>query len=201
MAISPGLVQLCVELDRFQIATAIGHISKDVFVHWNRSFEDRLGLKEREMRGVELRSIIVPGAPVVEASGANESSLPSGPFSDCIIRIPGDERQILGRSVRREDGFVLVILDPASGTRGIEEYARGYLFGQNDAKERSRQLVRDTVSGNLLAASFAAETAKQKLEDEGRPEAEDLERIAYLIDRAINDLVNAFTSGPPITEQ
>jgi hypothetical protein len=201
MPMSPGLTQLCFELDRFQIATAIGHVSKDVFIHWNRSFEDRLGLKEREMRGVELRSIIVPDAPVVEASGANESSLPSGPFSDCIIRIPGDERQILGRSVRREDGFILVILDPASGTRGTEEYARGYLSGQNDAKERSRRVVHDNVSGNLLAASFAAETAKQKLEDEGRPEAEDLERIAYLIDRAINDLVNAFTSGPPITEQ
>jgi len=77
MPISPGLMQLCFELDRFQIATAIGHISKDVFIHWNRSFE----------------------------------------------------------------------------------------------------------------------------EDEGRPEAEDLERVTQLIDRAINDLVNAFTSGPPITEQ
>jgi hypothetical protein len=200
MPISPGLMQLCFELDKFQIATAIGHISKDVFIHWNRSFEDRLGLKEEEMRGVELCSIIVPDAPVVEASGANENSLPAGPFSDCVIRIPGDERQILGRSVRREDGFILVILDPASGTRGTEEYARGYLFGQNDEKERSRQVVHDNVSGNLLAASFAAETARQKLEDEGRPEAEDLERVTYLIDRAINDLVNAFTSGPPITE-
>src|SRR6266481_1856641 len=138
MPISPGLVQLCSELDRFQIATAIGHISRDVFIHWNRSFEDRLGLKEGEMRGVELRSIIVPDAPVVEAS---------------------------------------------------------------NAKERSRQVVHHNVSGNLLAASFAAETAKQKLEDEGRPEAEDLERVTHLIDRAINDLVNAFTSGPPITEQ
>lgn len=194
-------MQLCFELDRFQIATAIGHISKDVFIHWNRSFEDRLGLKEGEMRGVELRNIIVTDAPVVEVSGANESSLPAVPFSDCVIRVPGDERQILGRSVRREDGFILVILDSASGTRGTEEYARGYLFGQNDAKERSRQVVHHNVSGNLLAASFAAETAKQKLEDEGRPEAEDLERVTQLIDRAINDLVNAFTSGPPITEQ
>jgi hypothetical protein len=201
MTISPALVQLCFELDRFQIATAIGHISKDVFIHWNRSFEDRLGLSEVEMRDVELRSIIVPDAPVVETSGATESSLSAGPFSDCVIRIPGDERQVLGRSVRREDGFILVILDPASGTRGIEEYARGYLLGQNDAKERSRQVVHDNVSGNLLAASFAAETAKQKLEDEGRPEAEDLERVTYLIDRAINDLLNAFTSGPSITEQ
>ncbi len=201
MAISPGLVQLCFELDRFQIATAIGHISKDVFVHWNHSFEDRLGLNEGEMRRVELRSVIVPDAPIVEASSATESSLSAGLFSDCVIRIPGDDRQVLGRSVRREDGFILVILDPASGTRGIEEYARGYLFGHNDAKERSRQVVRDNVSGNLLAASFAAETAKQKLEDEGRPEAEDLERVTNLIDRAIKDLVNAFTSGPLVTEK
>jgi hypothetical protein len=52
-----------------------------------------------------------------------------------------------------------------------------------------------------LIVPSPAETAKQKLEDEGRPEAEDLERVTQLIDRAINDLVNAFTSGPPITEQ
>src|SRR5260221_2419642 len=123
MPISPGLMQLCFELDRFQIATAIGHISKDVFIHWNRSFEDRLGLKEGEMRGVELRSIIVTDAPVVEASGANESSLPAGPFSDCVIRIPGDERQILGRSVRPEDGIILVILDHAFRTRGTVDHA------------------------------------------------------------------------------
>src|SRR5258708_26023983 len=105
MPISPSLMQLCFELDRFQIATAIGHISKDVFIHWNRSFEDRLGLKEGEMRGVALRSIIVPDAPVVEASGANKSSLPAQPFSDYLIPISHDERKILGRSARREDGI------------------------------------------------------------------------------------------------
>src|SRR5260221_7334674 len=110
MPISPGLMQLCFELDRFQIATAIGHISKDVFIHWNRSFEDRLGLKEGEMRGVELRSIIVPDAPFVESAGANESSLPACPFSDCLIRIPSYERPIVCRSGGPQDRFSFFVL-------------------------------------------------------------------------------------------
>src|SRR5258708_30742809 len=114
MAISPGLMQLCFELDRFQIATAIGHISKDVFVHWNHSFEDRLSLNEGEMRRVELRSIIVPDAPIVEASGATESSLSAGLFSDSLIRFPRDGLQRLRRSVRRPHGIILLILCPSS---------------------------------------------------------------------------------------
>ena len=201
MRISSGLVQLCFELDRFQIATAIGHISNDAFVHWNRSFASRLGLAEEEMKTVELRNIIVTDAPVVEASGGPLGALPFGLFSDCVIRVPADGRQILGQSVQREDGFILVILDHVSGNRGTEEYARGYLVGLDEEKRRARAVVQETVSGNLLAASFAAENAKKKLEDEERPEAEDLKRVAYLIDQAINDLVNAFAAKPPIEEQ
>jgi hypothetical protein len=200
MRISPGLVQLSSELDRFQIATAIGHISNDAFVYWNRSFASRLGLDEEEMKTVELRNIIVTDAPVVEASDGAVGALPVGLFSDCVIRVPADERQILGRSVKREDGFILVILDHASGNRGMEEYARGYLVGLEE-EDRARQVVHETVGGNLLAASFAAENAKKKLEDEERPEAEDLKRVTYLIDQAINDLVNAFTAKRPIEEQ
>jgi hypothetical protein len=201
MRISSGLVQLCFELDRFQIATAIGHISNDAFVHWNRSFASRLGLDEEEMKTVELRNIIVTDAPVVEASDRPTGALPIGLFSDCVIRIPADERQILGQSVKREDGFILVILDHMSGNRGIEDYARGYLVGLEEEKHRARQVVQETAGGNLLAASFAAENAKKKLEDEERPEAEDLKRVTYLIDQAINDLVNAFTAKRPIEEQ
>jgi hypothetical protein len=201
MRISSALVQLCFELDRFQIATAIGHISNDTFVHWNRSFASRLGLDEEEMKTVELRNIIVTDAPVVEASDRPMGALPVGLFSDCVIRVPADERQILGQSVQREDGFILVILDHVSGNRGTEEYARGYLVGLEEEKHRARQVVQETVGGNLLAASFAAENAKKKLEDEERPEAEDLKRVTYLIDQAINDLVNAFTAKTPIEEQ
>jgi signal transduction histidine kinase len=198
MAISLGLRQLCLELDRFQIATAIGHISKDAFVTWNRAFEGRLGLDEAEMEGVELRKIVVSDAPLLEASAKPDNPSAPGLFSDCVVRIP-DGRQILGQSVQREDGFVLVILDHVSGNRGAEGYARGFLVGLEEEKQRAGQVVRDNVSGNLLAASFAAENAKQKLEDEERPEAEDLKRVTKLIDQAINDLVNAFTSEPPIT--
>lgn len=151
------------------------------------------------MKTVELRNIIVTDAPVVEASDGAVGALPVGLFSDCVIRVPADERQILGRSVKREDGFILVILDHASGNRGIEEYARGYLVGLEE--DGARQVVQETVGGNLLAASFAAENAKKKLEDEERPEAEDLKRVTYLIDQAINDLVNAFTAKRPIEEQ
>src|SRR5260370_384866 len=88
MRISSGLVQLCFELDRFQIATAIGHISNDAFVHWNRSFPSRLGLDEEEMKTVELRNIIVTDAPLVEASEQPIGALPVGLFSDSAIRIP-----------------------------------------------------------------------------------------------------------------
>jgi hypothetical protein len=197
MAISPGLRQLCFELDKFQIATAIGHISQDVFVTWNHAFEARLSLDEAEMGGVELRNIIVSDAPMMEASAKSESSAPPGLFSDCVVRIP-DGRQILGRSLQREDGFILVILDHVSGNRDAEGYARGYLVGLEEEKARARGVVDDNVTGNLLAASFAAENAKQKLEDEQRPEAEDLKRVTYLIDQAISDLVNAFTSEPRI---
>jgi hypothetical protein len=200
MAISSGLRQLCFELDKFQIATAIGHISKDVCVTWNHAFEARLGLGEAEMKEVELRNIVVSDAPLVEPAPESESSPAPGPFSDCVVRIP-DGRQILGRSVQREDGFILVLLDHVSGTRGAEGYARGYLVGLDEEKQRARQLVHQNVSGDLLAASFAAENAKQKLEDQERPEAEDLKRVTYLIDRAINGLVQAFTSERPIAEQ
>src|ERR1700745_1299766 len=104
------------------------------------------------MKRVELRNIIVSDAPVVEPASGSESSSPPGLFSDCVVRIP-DGQQILGRSVQREDGFILVILDPVSGNRGAEGYARGYLVGLEEQRQHARQVVHANVSGNLLAAS------------------------------------------------
>jgi hypothetical protein len=104
MRISSGLVQLCLELDKFQIATAIGHISNEAFAHWNRSFPSRLGLDEEEMKTVELRNIIVTDAPVAEPSERPVGAVPVGAFSDCVFRVPGDERQILGQSVKSGAG-------------------------------------------------------------------------------------------------
>ena len=197
MVLSPSLVQLCSELDKFGIATAIGHDSKDVFVGWNHSFEKRLAMDTEKIKKVELRNIIVPDRPVVDTAIGPEAPTP---FRDRVLQIDGDSRQILSRSVRRDDGFILVILDPVSGNRDTDEYARGYLIGQETERERSRQILHDNVSGNLLAASFAAESARQKLEDEGRPEVEDLKRVTNLIDHAITNLVDAFTSGPSVLD-
>jgi hypothetical protein len=197
MVISAGLRKICSELDKFQVATAVGHTSKDAVTLWNLSFAERLGLEESEMKKVELRNIIIPDGTIALEPPRSEDSLPPSPFTDCVIRIPGHERQILGRSVQREDGFILIILDHASGNRGIEEYARGYVIGQNEERQRSQQIVHDNVSGDLLAASFAAENVRQKLEDAGRPEAEDLRNVIHLIEKAITDLVTAFNSEPP----
>jgi signal transduction histidine kinase len=90
------------------------------------------------------------------------------------------------------------VSDPAPGKRGSDEYAHGYSAGRDAELERARKIVHDDISGNLIAATFAVETARQKLEQEGRPEAEDLKRAGELIDRAINDLIKAFASDPPV---
>jgi PAS domain-containing protein len=199
VVISRYLQQLCTELDKFQIATAIGHTSTDKFVRWNRSFADRLGLTDAEMKQAELGSVIVADATTSISSQVRDAP-PPGPFVDCVIRTSSGNQQI-GRSVQREDGFILVILDDISGHHTSEEYAKGYLAGQEAELQRSRRIVHNDISGNLIAASFAAENAKEKLEQEGRPEAKDLKQIADLIDQVINDLVKAFTAEPPIIEQ
>jgi signal transduction histidine kinase len=89
----------------------------------------------------------------------------------------------------------------APGRPGSDEYAHGYSAGRDAERERSQKVVHDNISGNLIAASFAVEIARQKLEQDGRPEAEDLKRAGELIDRSINNLIKAFASNPPGIEK
>jgi signal transduction histidine kinase len=86
------------------------------------------------------------------------------------------------------------VTNAVPGKPGSDEYLRGYSAGQSAERERARKVVHDDISGNLIAASFAVETARQKLEEEGRPEAQDLKRAGDLIDLSVNDLIKAFAS-------
>jgi hypothetical protein len=157
-------------------------------------------MAEAEMKEVELRNIVVSDAPLVEPPPRiGKLARFRALFRLCGLhpRWTTNLRAIGATRRRIYSGFAGSRFRHPRG-RG---YARGYLVGLEEEKPRARQVVHENGSGNLLAASFAAENAKQKLEDQERPEAEDLKRVTYLIDRAITGLVQAFTSERPIAEQ
>ena len=194
MPVRQDLKTLCKELDKFQVAAAIGHLTEAHLIVWNQCFATLTTLSQDELQMVSLSSIVRwEGATRDLAGGGNsEGTAQALPFKPCVLRPPEPAGPILGKSIQRADGYTLIILDPGKGSE-TEKGAGSHLLGMQEQAQRARRLIHDEVSPELLAASFGAHTVGEKLKARQAPESEEMSQVIQNLDLAIQRLIAAFS--------
>jgi hypothetical protein len=97
-----------------------------------------------------------------------------------------------GRDLRRNDGFLLAMLDLPTGNVAFEGFIHGRFVGREEERNRTRQFFHDILSSKILVASFIAHEIYQRLAANGAEEAEELGRVTKLLRETIHDIFHGF---------
>ena len=103
MDVPADLRQLCAVLDEFGLPRAVGHISEKCLLLWNETFGRQAKLTERELRDAEISL-----STDLALASANEK-LGLMPFA---LKIGESTKVFLGHTVMRDDGYLLMMLEP-----------------------------------------------------------------------------------------
>ena len=188
MELSQEAKAICDALDEFRLPRAIVHVEQDCFIAWNKSFQERTGYSADELQVAHLKDLIVIGEPDAQFAESEQQSLPGVQFARCTTRCSGQEHFATGYCAKREDGFMLLMVDVINPTTGAIEDAR--LFGQQEERNRILQLFHDRVSSKLLVAAFEVQRAKLELEAKGLEEGRAVSKAAEKLNETIDDVVS-----------
>src|ERR1700732_3311331 len=186
---------ICDVLNEFRLPRAIVHLGRDRFIAWNESFQERTGYSAEQLRFAHLKDLFAFSEPDPQLT---ESTLPSTPgvqLVRCTTRCSGQEHFATGHAAKREDDFVLVMLDVINPSTGVIEDAR--LFGQEEERNRILKLFHDEVSPKLLAAVFEVVSAKEKLEAKGLEESKAVAKAADKLSETIDAVVSMLDPDNP----
>jgi hypothetical protein len=188
MELSQEAKAICDALDEFRLPRAIVHVEQDCFIAWNKSFQERTGYSADELKVAHLRDLIVIGEPDGQFAESEQESLPGVQFARCTTRCSGQEHFATGYCAKREDGFMLLMVDVINPTTGAIEDAR--IFGQQEERNRILRLFHDRVSSKLLVAAFEVERAKLELEAKGLEEGRAVSKAAEKLNETIDAVVS-----------
>jgi len=188
MELSQEAKAICDALDEFRLPRAIVHVEQDCFIAWNTSFQERTGYSADELQVAHLKDLIVIGEPDTQFAESEHQSLPGVQFARCTTRCSGQEHFATGYCAKREDGFMLLMVDVINPTTGAIEDAR--IFGQQEERNRILQLFHDRVSSKLLVAAFEVQRAKMELEAKGLEEGRAVSKAAEKLNETIDDVVS-----------
>ena len=196
MSISSESNAICRGLDEFCLPAALMHIGRDRLLTWNRNFLEAVGREEEELQALPVSELVVFGASSPEALG--ESKEPPSPihFDACTVRSVATGNMLLGRSFRREDGYVFVMLDPV-GIESSGSVAEAKLAGQQLERDRMRDALHRTVAQQLVALQFAVAALKNGLEGGRTPTTGEVDRLTGLLNE-MGDSIRALTEGTKI---
>jgi len=187
MELSQEAKAICDALDEFRLPRAIVHLEKDCFVAWNKSFRERTGYSAEELQVAHVRDLIVVGEPDAQFTENEQQSLPGVQFARCTTRCSGQEHFATGYCAKRDDGFMLLLVDVINPTTGAIEDAR--IFGQQEERNRILRLFHDRVSSKLLVAAFEVQRAKVELEAKGLAEGQAVSKAAEKLNETIDAVV------------
>jgi len=195
MELSQEAKAICDALDEFRLPRAIVHVEQDCFIAWNTSFEERTGYSADELQVAHLKDLIVIGEPDTQFAESEQQSLPGVQFARCTTRCSGQEHFATGYCAKREDGFMLIMVDVINPTTGAIEDAR--IFGQQEERNRILQLFHDRVSSKLLVAAFEVQRAKLELEAKGLEEGRAVSKAAEKLNETIDEVVSILDPEEP----
>ena len=183
---------ICSALEHFFLPAALCNIKDNAFVVWNRAFQKRAGVSEKELAQAQLTSLLL----LDESYGGSVLQDPVlghvVRFVPCVLKKPVTDELVHGRALRRNDGCLLAMLDLPTGDAAFEGFIHGRFVGREEERNRTRQFFHDILSSKILVVSFIAHEIYQRLAANGAEEAEEMGRVTKLLRETIHDISHGF---------
>jgi hypothetical protein len=189
---------ICDALNEFRLPRAIAHLSRDRFIAWNECFQELTGYSVEQLHYAHLKEFVAFSEPDPELTESVQDAIAGVQFVRCTTRCSGQEQFATGYAARRDDGFVLLMLDVINPTTGAIEDAR--LFGKEEERNRILKLFHDKVSPKLLAAVFEVVRAKEELEAKGLEEGKAVSKAADKLKETIDAVASVLDPDEPDVE-
>jgi PAS domain-containing protein len=186
---------ICDVLNEFRLPRAIVHLGRDHFIAWNVSFQERTGYSAEQLHFAHLKDLVVFSEPDPQLPEDALQPTPGVQLVRCTTRCSGQEHFATGYAARRDDDFVLLMLDVINPSTGAIEDAR--LFGREEERNRILKLFHDRVSPKLLAAVFEVVNAKETLETKGLEESKVVAKAADKLTETIDAVVSVLDPDHP----
>jgi PAS domain-containing protein len=186
---------ICDVLNEFRLPRAILHVDRDRFIAWNESFRERTGYSAEQLHFALHKDLVVFSQPDPELPKGELEPTPGVQLIRCTTRSSGQEHFATGYAAKREDGFVLLMLDVISPSTGAIQDAR--LFGREEERNRILKLFHDNVSPKLLAPMFEVVNAKERLEAKGLEESKIVAKAADKLTETIDAVVSVLDPDKP----
>jgi len=186
MDVPADLRQLCFALNDFGLPRAIGHVTERRLLLCNEIFVHQARLAGAELKDAEIELSV----DLVQASTTCRE-LELIPFA---LKVPGLGKIFLGHTVKRNDGYLLMMLDLTPGDVLLRHFWQGRVLGQEEEKQRLAQIIHDSFSPHLLAALFLIHGIQDHLEKRFPTEAEQLAKVTELLNETIQRLVAGVSS-------
>jgi PAS domain-containing protein len=196
MELAPVARLVCGALNEFQLPRAIAHIENDRFLAWNERFKSQTGYSDEDLYSASLTEFIDLGDPDSELSDSGLQASSNVQLVRFNLRKTHAAPSTTGYAAKRDDGFILLMLDVLNPASGAIEDAR--VFGQEEERNRIMKLFHDEVSPKLLAAIFEVARAKEDLEAKGlQDESESVSNASEKLNDAIEAVVDVLDPENP----
>jgi hypothetical protein len=163
--------------------------SWDRFVTWNKSFEKTLGVT-----GLQLEQFrpgeIIRAVPLAEDADATAS------LQVCRLIHPAITAEMTGQRFRKDEQYALLILNTFAMDQEADGFVRGVLVGQQTTHDHLKQTFHDTVSQQVMAATFAVEMLRGKLEGDAVANSKEVTAISTLLQSLFTDIQTALNFQP-----
>jgi hypothetical protein len=103
----------------------------------------------------------------------------------------------LGHTVKRDDGYLLMMLDLTPADVLLKYFWQGRVVGKEEEKQRLAQVIHDSFSPHLLAAFFLVHGIREHLEKRHSGEAKQLAKVAELLNETIQALAAGVSGSDP----
>jgi hypothetical protein len=183
---------ICSALEHFLLPAALCSIEDDTLVVWNRAFQKRVGVSEKELAQARLTSLILLDESYGGSVLKDQDPEHMVRFVPCVLKKPLTNELVHGRALRRDDGCLLAMLDLPTDDIAFEGFIHGRFVGLEEERNRTRQFFHDILSSKILVASFIAHEIHQRLAACGAEEAEELGRVTKLLRETIHDIAHGF---------
>ena len=196
LIIIADLGNLCSDLERFKLPSAVGDLTTDAFTFWNPSFCESMGLVPEELGQVRLSALIrfdEKNADLSPAKTQGDNRFGSLP---CAIKRSANDETLPACGIKHGNGLLLLLVDSPAYDPKFEGYIQGRIVGREEEKQRMRKFFHDLLSSKILVASFMAHSVHDRLSRRQSPESDDLNKVTTLLDEVIDAIVHGFERSP-----
>lgn len=189
MQAAPEVRAVCTALDQFRIPAAVVDKSRDRFVTWNKGFEKTLGATAAQIEQLRPGEIIRLMPVAAEAASWHH-------HHPCELVHPAVTQGVTGQCFRKNEHDALLILNTFAVARETDDFVRGVLIGQQTTHGHLKQTFHDTVSQQVMAATFAVEMLRGKLEGDAVANSKEVTAISTLLQSLFTDIQMALNFQP-----